>query len=62
MKILNMIIEERFQRKQNNYLFNKLKTAKPLVNIKCPESYTFYKTQFHKNGTKEDLCKLNIYY
>lgn len=57
MKILNMKIEERFQRRQNNLLFNKLKTAKPIVNIKCPESYIFYKTQFHKDGTKEDLCK-----
>lgn len=57
MNILNQKIEERFQQQQNNYLYNKLKTAKPLVNIKCPESYTFYKTKFHKKGAEENLCK-----
>ena len=57
MQILNLKIEEKCQQQQNNYLYNKLKTAKPLVNIKCPESYTFYKTKFHKNGAEEDLCK-----
>ena len=56
MKILNMKIEEKCQKEQNIYLFNKLKTAKPLVNIKCPESYTFYKTIFHKNGA-QNICK-----
>ncbi len=57
MNILNQKIEERFQQQQNNYLYNKLKTAKPLVNIKCPESYTFYKTKFHKKSAEENLCK-----
>ena len=56
MKILNMKIEEKCQKEQNIYLFNKLKAAKPLVNIKCPESYTFYKTIFHKNGA-QNICK-----
>ena len=57
MKILNLKIEAKCQKEQNAYLFNKLKTAKPLVNIKCPESYTFYKTQFHKKEHTNNLCK-----
>ena len=57
MKILNLKIEAKCQKEQNNYLFNKLKTAKPLINITCPESYTFYKTQFLKKGHPKDLCK-----
>ena len=57
MRILNLKIEEKCQKETNNYLFNKLKAAKPLVNIQCPESYTFFKTKFHKNGPPKDLCK-----
>ena len=56
MKFLNLKIESKFQKEQNDYLTNKLKAAKPLVNIKCPESYIFYKTQFHKNGP-QNICK-----
>lgn len=56
INILNTKIEERFKKQQNNYLLKKLKTIKPLVNIKCPESYTFFKTKFHKRK-EEDICK-----
>ena len=57
MNILNLKIEAKCQKEQNNNLIKKLKTAKPLINIKCPESYTFFKTKFHKNGPPKNLCK-----
>ncbi len=57
MRILNLKIEAKCQKEQNSYLLNKVKKAKPLVNIKCPESYIFYKTIFRKNGVPKNLCK-----
>lgn len=44
--ILNKRLEERNKKDQNNYLINKLRQAKPLVNMKCPESYIFYHKYF----------------
>ena len=46
IKILNKRIEKYFQKKSDQDLMTKLKTIKPVINIKCPESYIFYKTQF----------------
>ena len=56
MKILNLKIEKKCQNEQNKYLYNKLKAAKPIVNIKCPESYIFYKTVFQKKGIFKNIC------
>jgi hypothetical protein len=33
----------------------KLETAKPLVNSRCPESFIFYNTKFHRFGAKENI-------
>lgn len=55
MKVLNLKIEKEYQKEQNKYLYNKLKTVKPSVNIKCPESYVFYKTVFKKKGIFKNL-------
>lgn len=55
--ILNKRIETLFQVKQNQDLAAKIKTMKPLVNIKCPESFLFYKTQFHTYKTQPNACK-----
>ena len=57
MKILNLKIEAKCQKEQNNHLIKKLRAAKPLINMKCPESYTFFKTKFLKKGQPKNLCK-----
>ena len=53
MKILNRRIEQIFKKKQDHDLVTKLKTIKPTIDVKCPESYVFFKNQramiFRKN-------------
>ena len=64
IKILNKRIEKYFQKKNDQDLMTKLKTIKPVVNIKCPESYIFYKTQFLSYQTEprktQKLAVVNI--
>ena len=52
IKILNKRIEKIFQKKNDQDLITKLKSIKPTVNIKCPESYLFFKTQFNTYKTE----------
>lgn len=52
IKILNKRIEQYFQKKHDQELITKLKTIKPTINIKCPESYIFFKTQFNSYKTE----------
>ena len=52
IKILNKRIEQYFRKKNDQDLITKLKTIKPTINIKCPESYLFYKTQFFSYKTE----------
>jgi hypothetical protein len=35
--------------KQNYYMAIKLSKIKPIINLKCPESYLFYKNNFNRN-------------
>ena len=57
--ILNKRLEERNKKDQNNYLKNKLRQAKPIVNMKCPESYIFYQQKF-RHKQKENICNSKI--
>ena len=64
IKILNKRIEQIFQKKQDQDLITKLKTIKPTIDIKCPESYLFFKTQFFSYKTEpkklEQKCIVNV--
>lgn len=42
------------QVQQNDYMANRLITVKPMINLKCPESYIFFKKKFVRN--LPDLC------
>ena len=53
--ILNNRLNDLYRSEQNKYMANKLENAKPRVNSKCPESYIFYKNQFHKRNPKETI-------
>lgn len=57
--ILNKKLEEMNKKDQNNYMINKLRQAKALVNVKCPESYIFYQTIFHRKK-RENICNSKI--
>ena len=52
IKILNKRIEQIFKKKQDHDLVAKLKTIKPTIDVKCPESYVFFKTQFYSYKTE----------
>ena len=65
IKILNKRIEQIFRKKQDQDLILKLKTIKPAINIKCPESYLFHKTIFNSYKTEpkkleQKLSAVNI--
>ena len=55
--ILSKKIEKILQDKQNHNMFTKLRTMKPLINIQCPESFLFYKKQFHSFKTQPNISK-----
>ena len=48
------------QNLQNEYMAYKLSNAKPLVNINCPESYIFHKTQFIRTLPNNNISKINL--
>jgi len=56
--IVSRYISQRHKSEENNYLVNKLNKVKPTIDIKCPDSFTFYKlNNVRKNKT---LTKSNI--
>jgi hypothetical protein len=42
--------------KQDHYLLEKVQRAKSLLNLKCPESFTFFKSKRYKNGRTKNKC------
>ena len=60
IKILNRRIEKFFQKKSDQNLISKLKTIKSTLDLKCPESYIFIKTQSntYRAETKKNEQKL----
>jgi hypothetical protein len=50
--ILNRKLYNLHKEEQNNYLKLKIKKAKSFIDLKCPESFSFYKNKF-----KESLPK-----
>ena len=52
IKISNKRIEQIFRKKNDHDLITKIRTIKPTINIKCPESYIFFKTQFNSYITE----------
>ena len=57
--ILNRRLNNRHKEEQNNLLSLKIQKAKSSLDLKCPESFTFFKTQFKEGLTKN---KCNIYF
>jgi len=51
-----MHLNELHKSEQDKYMAKKLEAAKPLVKTRCPESFIFYNTIFHKPGPKYNLC------
>jgi len=53
--ILNRRLNNLYKKEQNNYLSDKIKRAKSLLNITCPKSFEFYKNEF-KAGLTKNTC------
>ena len=53
--ILNARLNELYKSEQDKYMAKKLENAKPLVNSRCPESFSFYRNEFHRFGPRENL-------
>ena len=47
--IFNRYIHNRTKNEMDTYLINKLSNIKPTIDVKCPESFTFYKFNNKKN-------------
>ena len=53
--IFNRKLHILHKEEQNNLLLSKIKKAKSFLDLKCPESFTFFKTQF-KGGLTKNKC------
>jgi hypothetical protein len=59
--IINRHLNEHWTTLSNEYMAKKLQNAKPKINMKCPESFEFYKTQFHRTSVRNSKCKIYFY-
>ena len=55
--IYNRLLCNLDKEEQNNYLKLKIKKAKSFIDLKCPESFSFYKSKFNESKPK-NTCKL----
>ena len=58
--ILNRKLNNRHKQKQNELLSLKIQRAKSSLDLNCPESFTFFKTQI-KEGLTKNKCNYFIY-
>ena len=56
--ISNLHLNELHKSEQDKYMAKKLEKAKPLVKTRCPESFIFYNTNFHKPGPQYNISNL----
>ena len=57
--ILNRRLNNIYNNEQNQLLSLKIQRAKSTIDLNCPESFKFYKTQFREGLTK-NKCKYNL--
>ena len=53
--ILNRKLNIAHKKEQDKLLSLKIKKVKSLIDIKCPESFTYFKTSF-KDGLTKNTC------
>ena len=56
--VFNRHLNSKWSSKNNEIMVDKLRNIKPSVNMQCPESFNFYKTQFHKTAERNTKSKL----
>ena len=58
--VINRHLNEHWRAESNEYMARKIQNAKPEVNMQCPESFNFYKTQIHRSIIKTSKGKITI--
>ena len=53
--IFNRHLNNHFKEEQNKLLTKRIKKVKSSLDLRCPESFTFFKTHF-KEGLSKDKC------
>ena len=51
-------MNEQWTTLSNEYMAKKLQNAKTKINMKCPESFDFYKNRFHKTFVRNSRRKI----
>ncbi len=46
--VFNRHLNKKWGEKENDIMVNKLSKVKAKIDVRCPESFVFYKTQFKK--------------
>lgn len=59
--VANRYLDKIAKEKENDYMAARLNAVKAKINVKCPESFYFYKTQFKKTQMWTNECKYNPY-
>ena len=59
--IINRHLNEQWTTLSNEYMAKKLQNAKTKLNMKCPESFDFYKNRFHKTFVRNSKRNIKIY-
>lgn len=60
--VFNRHLNEKWSTKENEYMIERLKNIKPKINVKIPESFYFYKHQFHKTAARTNRCIIIFFY
>ena len=55
--VFNRHLNKKWGEKENDIMISKLIKAKPTIDVRCPESFVFYKTQFRKSQVNSNECK-----
>ena len=50
--VFNRHLNSKWSSKNNEIMVEKLRNIKSTVDMECPESFKFYKTQFHKTAAR----------
>ena len=58
--IFNRNLNKKWGEKENDIMVDKLINVKSKVDMKCPESFVFYKTQFKKSQAHTNDRKLDL--
>ena len=59
--IINRYINFQLNLERIKLMKDKIEKIKPRINIRCPESYLFYKNYFHRNPISKNECILYLY-